>query len=727
MATTHTDLVRRFEEAEEASRAGRADAEQCRDYKDGRQLTDTEKAALKRRKQPIVIENLIRPKVDYLCGLERQSRTDPKAYPRTAAHEDDANAATDALIYVTEDQDFAIKRSAVFDHMLVEGTGAVEVTAVEVKGGIDPKITCIAWDRLFIDPHSVALDCYDAAYVGFITWMDLDAAKRRWPGKDAELDASFNSGTETFDDKPRTTWIDTKRRRVRIVTTYDRSDGVWQRGVFTKGGELEPLADSPFLDDEGKPDCAIIAQSAFIDRENDRYGPVRDWITLQDEVNKRRSKFLHLSNSNRVRVSHGHNPEQVRKEMMRPDGVIVADRGEIEELGNGNLAAGHFALLAEAKQAIQATGPNATMQGKAGQDQSGRAILALQQGGMTEMAPLLDSLRHFNIRVYRAIWCRIKQYWTAERWVRVTDDEKNARFVGFNVTKGQQAMQKLEGALKEGKIDQPTAMQYAMQIQQDPAMAQKINVLAELDVDIHLEEVVDTPTLQSEQFETLAKMLPALGEIGQSPEVMKMLIRASSLRDKDQMLKLFEPKEGQDPAQAAQEAMQAQMAMAQQQAEMEGQITLQKAQIEAQTDVEVAKIKAATDMAIKQEAAAMDAQLAEAKAVQDARIAAAQMQSAAELAERQAQINSDLAEHKIVTDAQVQVRKALMDYQIKLQVAEASGEAAAKRGETEKSDAGQNALIEQLTSVAAEMARPKNKIPVRDEQGLIIGIREEAV
>lgn len=718
MATTHTDLVRRFEEAEEASRAGRADAEQCRDYKDGRQLTDTEKAALKRRKQPIVIENLIRPKVDYLCGLERQSRTDPKAYPRTAAHEDDANAATDALIYVTEDQDFAIKRSAVFDHMLVEGTGAVEVTAVQVKGGIDPKITSIAWDRLFIDPHSVALDCYDAAYVGFITWMDLDVAKRRWEGKDAELDASFNSGTETFDDKPRTTWTDTKRRRVRIVTIYDRSDGVWQRGVFTKGGELEPLVDSPFLDGEGKPDCAIIAQSAFIDRDNDRYGPVRDWITLQDEVNKRRSKFLHLSNSNRVRVSRGHNPEQVRKEMMRPDGVIVADAGDIEELGNGNLAAGHFALLAEAKQAIQATGPNATMQGKAGQDQSGRAILALQQGGMTEMAPLLDSLRHFNIRVYRAIWCRIKQFWTAERWVRVTDDEKNARFVGFNVAKGQQAMQKLEAALKEGKIDQQTAMQYAMQIQQDPAMAQKVNVLAELDVDIHLEEVVDTPTLQSEQFETLAKMLPALGPIGQSPEVMKMLIRASSLRDKDQMLKLFEPKDGQDPAAAAQEAMQAQMAMAQQQAEMEGQITLQKAQIEAQTDVEVAKIKAATDMAIKQEAAAIDAQLAEAKAEQDARIASAQMQSAA-----------DLAEYKVGMDAQLAERKALLDYEVKSRVADMTGETQRTKDAGDKHGAqvdAQTAIMSQLAEVVAQLARPKNKIPIRDEQGLIVGIREEA-
>ena len=261
-------------------------------------------------------------------------------------------------------------------------------------------------------------------------------------------------------------------------------------------------------------------------------------------------------------------------------------------------------------------------------------------------------------------------------------------------------------------------MQYAMQIQQDPAMAQKVNVLGELDVDIHLEEVVDTPTLQSEQFEQLVKMMPGLFPQGAPPEAMKMLVRASSLRDKDQMLKLFEPEEGQDPAQAAQEAMQAQMAMAQQQAEMEGQIVLQKAQIEAQTDVEVAKIKAATDLAIKQDAAAMDGQIAEAKAQQDARIAAAKMQSEAEL-----------AEYKVGLDAKLAEQKAMLDYEIKTRVADRTGETqrAKDAGDKEgaKADA-HTAIMSQLADVVAQLAKPKNKIPIRDDKGLIVGIREEA-
>jgi hypothetical protein len=544
-----TELVRKFDASQDASQDARNEAERARDYYDGRQLTDDQIKALKKRKQPIVIENLIRPKVDYLCGLERQSRTDPKAYPRTAMHDDDANAVTDALRYVTEDQDFPIKRSSVFQHMLVEGFGGVEVFARQTRDGIDPVITLIDWDRLFYDPHSCRADFSDAQYLGYVTWMDDETAKRRWPGREDVIDNAFRAGgasvAETYDDKPKwKSWVDSTRKRVRIVTIYDRSRGDWERCVYTLSGELEDCAPVPFLDEEGKPECALILQSAYVDRDNDRYGLVRDYMTLQDEVNKRRSKFLHLANSRPIRVdpASGLNPEEARAEFNRPDGVLVAGSGEIEDLTSQSMAAGHFNLLAEAKQAIQLVGPNATMQGKAGQDQSGRAILALQQGGMTELAPILDALRHFNVRVYRAVWNRIRQYWTGERWVRVTDDEKNVRFVGLNTTQGSLVAAKLRDALKSGKIDQQQAMMFAQQAQADPAMMEPANAIAQLDVDIAIDEVADTATVQFEQFDQLTKLIPAAPP-QYIPTMFRLMIEASSLRNKDKLLKVADEME----------------------------------------------------------------------------------------------------------------------------------------------------------------------------------------
>lgn len=581
----HTELVRLFEASADASSDARSESERARDYYDGKQLTSDQIAALKKRKQPIVIENLIRPKVDYLCGLERQTRTDPKAYPRTAQHDDDANAVTDALRYVTEDQDFPIKRSGVFQEMLVEGFGGVEVGHQQTKGGVDPKITKLDWDRLFFDPHSARPDYSDAEYMGFLTWMPETKAKRTWPDREdvITLTLAVGQSSDTYEDKPRwKTWVDPQNRRICIVTMYHLKEGIWHRSVFTRSGELEPCAPSPYLDDEGKPENAIILQSAFVDRDNDRYGLVRDYMTLQDEVNKRRSKFLHLANSRPMRLSPaaGLDPEQARAEFNRPDGVLIAEAGDIEDLTNGNMAAGHFNLLAEAKEAIKSVGPNATMQGKSGQDQSGRAILALQQGGMTEMAPLLDNLRHFNVRVYRAIWNRIRQFWTGERWVRVTDDEKNARFVGLNTTKGNLAAAKIKDAVKSGKIDEEQARQFAMQASMDPAMAEPANVIAEVDVDIQLDEVADSPTLQIEQFDQLTKIAP-LAPPQYIPTMFEMLIEASNLRNKDKLREIADQMK-QPQADPAQQAMQ-QLQVAGAQAEVENtQADTQKKLAEAQ-------------------------------------------------------------------------------------------------------------------------------------------------
>lgn len=561
MTDTVTRFVRLFENAEEASQEARAESERAWDYYDGRQLTSEQIAALKKRKQPPVIENLIRPKVDYLCGLERQTRTDPVCYPRTLKDDEAAQVATDVLRYVSDDQKLDIKRSAVFNNMLVQGFGGVEIMAKERKGIIDPTIEYIEWDRLFFDPHSSKPDFSDASYLGYITWMDKAAALRRWPEGEDVIEDSVNRGTsdssDTYEDKPRWTWWANKERnRVRVVTLYHKEDGGWSRVVFTLSGELEPDAPCPFVDEDGQHDCPLIMQSAYVDRDNDRYGIVRDLFTLQDEVNKRRSKFLHLVNTRQVRVSRSmeSDAERVRREAARPDGVIVAEPDEFEIVGTGDMSAGHFNLLAEAKQAIQGTGPNAHLQGQAGEGQSGRAILAMQQGGMTEMAPLLDALRDFNMRCFRAIWNRVRQFWNAERWVRITDDEGAARFSAVNVPKGALEMMKLKAAVEDGKVPPEQAQQIAMQIQADPMMMQPANVLADLDVDIQIDEVQNTPTLHAEQFEQLVH-LASSGMMKVPPEI---IIRASNLRDKQKLLDIL--KEEQD---AAAQGGQAQQELAQ--------------------------------------------------------------------------------------------------------------------------------------------------------------------
>ena len=142
-----SQLVQWFENAEQASDDARKKSERDRDYVDGKQLTDEEMRVLKMRKQPPIVFNVIKDKVGFLMGVEKSQRTDPKAYPRTPQHEQDAEAATDALRYVCEHEDYQSKRSRVFRNLVVEGTGGVKIAIKESRNGVEIELKRVAWDQ----------------------------------------------------------------------------------------------------------------------------------------------------------------------------------------------------------------------------------------------------------------------------------------------------------------------------------------------------------------------------------------------------------------------------------------------------------------------------------------------------------------------------------------------------------------------------------------------------
>lgn len=548
--------TKRFEEAEEAMRPARNDSERDRDYYDGKQLTADEKAALNKRGQPPVIYNRIQRKVNYLKGLETQTRKDPKAFPRSPGDDGSAQAATDALRYVCDDQDWDAKRSDAYENIIVEGTAAIMVGAAKGRGGIDPELIQIGWDRFYYDPYSRRVDFSDATYMGIVTWMDIDEAKRKFPGRDDALDGTLAQArdTETYDDRPKhNLWADFKRRRVRVNEEYYLgTDGVWTACTYTKSGFLIDPAPSPYLDEAGEPENPIKAMSAYVDRDNNRYGEVRAMISPQDEINKRRSKGLHLITSNRLRISRNANAgnggmegSDFKREMAKPDGIIFAENGEVEVLSNGAEASANFEMLQEAKAEIDLLGPNAALAGKNENDASGRALLAQQQGGMVEVALLMDRLRQLSLAVYRSVWARIRQYWDGPRWIRVTDDERNLKWVGLNVPKT------MIDVAKERLQGDPQAEFKLAMLARDPMAQQPVEVqnpVAEMDIDIVIDEGMDTPTVQAEQFDTLSKMIPGMTQL--PPEMMEILITASSLRDKDKLLEIVEAMKakGQQPS-----------------------------------------------------------------------------------------------------------------------------------------------------------------------------------
>ncbi len=547
-------LVDYFEEAEDYARTARAEAQRDRDYYDGKQLTADEVNVLKKRGQPQIVINRIHSKINYLLGYEASQRMDPRAYPRTPQDEDAAEACTDALRYVADKTNLGQVFSQAWENLIIEGVGGLEINVVP-KGDGDADITATVWewDRIFWDPHSRKHDFSDARYLGGVVWMDYDAvvANEAWPNAADVLEKMFDGGSDlTFEDRPSwKQWASGgKRRRVRVVQMWHKENNVWKWCIFTKGGKLA-YGDVPFVDADGKSMCNLLLQSCFVDADNNRYGYVRNMIGPQDEINKRRSKALHLLMGKPIVMEAGavEDVDAVKRELGRSNGVIEVNSGmRFEFLDNSQELSGHINLLMEAKNEIEAVGPNASLQGKGPRSASGRAILANQQGGQTEVFRAFDRMRHLKIRAYRLIWAIIRQYWTAEKWVRVTDDERNVRFAGLNrpVTMADDMVQQ---AIRSGSPPEEARAVMQQRLAQDPIFAQQAqqvvrveNIPAEMDMDITLEEVQDVANVQQEQFEIMSKLAPA---VVFPPD---FYIRASALRNKRELLEALD-KEKADP------------------------------------------------------------------------------------------------------------------------------------------------------------------------------------
>lgn len=566
LLTIVTEQVERFlldtEEARQLS-------ERDRDYKDHKQWTSDEVSKLRARGQAPIVVNRIKPKVDGLLGLLGLRNTDPKAYPRTKKHEKAAGAATDALRFVADNNDFNDTcKMGVAENVFVEGYGgAIVDVQQDGSGEIEIRVEHIPWDRVYFDPHSRKRDFSDSRFMGMIVWMSKDEAVEKFPGIDVEkLTKGNTSAYETFEDRPR--WVDTGKDRVRIALHFWKKDGVWWMCTFSQNTFLVEPQESPFFDEFGQPTNPIELVGAYIDRDNRRYGEVRGFIDQQDEINHRRSKALHLLSTRQTfgRKGEVKDVQALKRELAKPNGHVEFTGDTFGKdfgvLPTGDMAQGQIELYQDAKAELDAISFNAQLAGeRQSGDLSGKAIDRLQQAGTIELNGLFTAINGWEKRIYRQIWARIKQFWTEEKWIRVTDDQDNLRWVGLNgqIT-AQEWMEEIINDKSESMVKRKqvaAAFKHLMDIAQGDdlnAAAQVEQILnqvvgvknktAELDVDIILDQSFDTVNIQQEQFEMLAKFAQ-----GSDIDIID-LIKLSQIRGKDELIEGIE-KRRQEAAQAA--------------------------------------------------------------------------------------------------------------------------------------------------------------------------------
>lgn len=542
-------------------------SERCRDYYDHKQWTEAEASKLKERHQAPIVVNRVRPKVRGLIGLYNLRESDPKAYPRTQKHEKSAHAITDALRYVADNNDFSDLRTQVADEFFVEGYGGAAVVIRQRRNGeVECAIDHIPWDRIYFDPHSRRPDFKDARYIGFYMWMYSDEAKEKFPKADIDqLIADSNYYTdETTEDRPR--WVDKDRKRIRIAVHFAIHKSVWHMAIFSDGEFLRKPEPSPYLDEEGDPTCPIELVAANIDRNNQRYGEVAGFLDQQDEINHRRSKFLHLVNQRQTfgRKGSVKDVQALKRELSKPDGHVEFNGDEWNKdfgvIPTTTQIQGQVDLYMDAKQELDAVSYNAQLSGERSQGReelSGRAIEKLQAAGTIELNQDYSKLSGWEKRIYRQIWARVKQYWTEEKWIRVTDDQDSLRWVGLNAQLT--AREWLEDKINDESLTIPErrkaaaawqALSAAEAQKDDPQLSEQAsarleqvvgvrNPVPELDVDIILDQSFDSVNIQQEQFQLLAQFASS-GDI----DIIE-LIELSQLRGKDELIEKIEKRRAQ--------------------------------------------------------------------------------------------------------------------------------------------------------------------------------------
>jgi hypothetical protein len=570
------DLKKMFDDARWLMTEPRQDSELSRDYYDGIQLTAEERKVYEGRKQPPIVINRCQRAIDGIMGVVSGGKSSPRALMRNPPEDkpqapqmqqgipqpgqqvmggnggppmlDAGDVASMTLRFIADTGHFEPLSLDVLENGLIEGCGAA---ITEVDDRKDVTLTQIRWEEFFFDPYSRRPDFKDARYMGVAKWMYSSALAAVYPKIKTEMDDFSANGVLgglpdiTWEDRPNqgTPWVDGTKRRLMVVDMYHQHGGQWYREVFYCDKQLESGL-SPFKDDRGNPDNPIEAWSAYVNRQNWRYGVMKMMRDIQDEINMRRSKALHEINSRQLEYVSIDVPPvdaaEARVQAARPDGIIPFG---LKVVPRQDVVANNIELMSEAKSELDRMAPTPALLGRATADASGRAQQIKQQAGVTELDRVLGRHRDWKRRMYTQMWNRARQFYDGPKWVRVTSDSDAPQYVQIN---------------EPAPIDPMTGQ---------PAGEPK-NHIAKMDVDIVLEDVPDTATIQQEQFNEFMAFAQA------NPGVIppELLIELSAIPEKQKFLKKL-----RDAQAAAAPAKQA----AQQLQMQEGQAKVAKLQGEA--------------------------------------------------------------------------------------------------------------------------------------------------
>lgn len=541
--------------------AGRAQMVKCFKYREGEQWTAAELKELETRHQPDTVNNQVAVVVNKIIGDLAEQRVRIGFRGRNDPSDTRvADALTDIFRYIRQNNDLEFEERDMAEDGVVCGMGVLDV-AVTFDDLFQPEIKIRHEDPLIVfpDPDSRRYDWNeDAKFIARAKWFSLEEARELYPQASLEINRVMSGlGLETSEGSAQISevdqfkgenYVDQKKRRVRIIeveykkyereeivlfadgrsmpkdaakvavaeadaagTTHQNLDRVGYRicvGVYAAGILLEHKITN-------HRQFSLVPYTVYRKKSGEPYSLITLALSMQDAINKRESKALHLLNTNQVVFERTAvlDKEALAVEMHKPDGQIEVQDGalsqkRIEFLRNLELAASQFNLHKAAQEDFfRIVGVDLAAASKTGEIRSGTGLQRKFTEAAKPILTIFENVRRTRKILGRVVLDRVQNYYTPNKVLLITDD-------------GNQ--------------------QYPLTI--DAQLLEKIKTSQ---YDVIVEEMEDTTTLQQEQFQLLASTLPQILQFG--PYYTKLLLRMSQLRDKDQFIKELEAQEGPPP------------------------------------------------------------------------------------------------------------------------------------------------------------------------------------
>lgn len=189
------DVLHLFNTWYESERASILQGRESEEFRSGKQWPDGVRTELERQRRACLTVNIVDPKINALCGYERQQRQELKYLPQEAGDQKAADLYNVLVKKLTDQCFFPMHKSSAFEDAATAGKGSFNIRVSfdnDLRGEVI--IERFPWDQSIWAPSEYP-DGSDSEGFCKYRWYSLAKAKKLWPEHRESLEAAI----ATFD------------------------------------------------------------------------------------------------------------------------------------------------------------------------------------------------------------------------------------------------------------------------------------------------------------------------------------------------------------------------------------------------------------------------------------------------------------------------------------------------------------------------------------------------